>query len=78
MSARHHPQLLHRPYCGEAFAFANPTQLIGSTTTVVWEILVVCDLLTDRLDNKKVFKADGHEVEYGDEQYQISDRLLDV
>jgi E3 ubiquitin-protein ligase UBR1 len=58
---------------GEAFAFANPTQLVGAITTVVREILGVCTLSTDRLDKEKFSKPMLHDVEFGDAQYQIVD-----
>lgn len=58
---------------GEAFAFANSTQLVGAITTVVREILGVCTLSTDRLDKEKFSKPMLHDVEFGDAQYQIVD-----
>ncbi|KAH7907045.1 hypothetical protein BJ138DRAFT_1015142, partial [Hygrophoropsis aurantiaca] len=58
---------------GEAFSWANASQLVGAITIVVRETLAVCTLATDRLDTHKFSAPVFHDVNFGGVNYEIVD-----
>ncbi|KAH7902943.1 hypothetical protein BJ138DRAFT_1108097, partial [Hygrophoropsis aurantiaca] len=58
---------------GEAFSWANASQLVGAITIVVRETLAVCTLATDRLDTHKFSAPVFHDVNFGGVDYEIVD-----
>ncbi|KAL4064755.1 hypothetical protein V8B97DRAFT_1875789 [Scleroderma yunnanense] len=56
---------------GEAFSWANPSQLMNAITTIVREILAVCTLNNDKLDKDKFSAPTFHTVDFGDVEYTI-------